>query len=121
MSDMADRLRSSHGYIATHRVFSHDVMLEAADHIERLEEQAAGAKEYIKEIEDAVTTSHDRWVQLTNKVTEAQTMEVHATALLQDLHYELAEAHRSGCSSNDLAQAVDDWFTRQGFPTIIYG
>lgn len=32
----------------------------------------------------------------------------------------LKEEERAGWSSNDFAQAVDDWFTERGFPTIIY-
>jgi hypothetical protein len=39
---------------------------------------------------------------------------------LAELWTMLNGEQRGGWSSNDLAQAVDDWFTEHGFPTILY-
>jgi hypothetical protein len=39
---------------------------------------------------------------------------------VRSLYAELLEADDSGASSNDWTQIVDDWFTTQGFPTILY-
>jgi hypothetical protein len=50
MSDMSDRLRSSYEYANSHMVFDLGVMLEAATHIERLEEQNQGMREWIREL-----------------------------------------------------------------------
>lgn len=58
-STMAARLRHVHDYIGNHKVFDHGVMHEAADYIERLEEQLEGARDYIKEIE-AAAVEHSR-------------------------------------------------------------
>jgi hypothetical protein len=38
-----------------------------------------------------------------------------------DLWRQLFELDEGGGSSNDWAQAVDDWFTAHGYPTILYG
>lgn len=40
---------------------------------------------------------------------------------LAELWQMLNVEERAGWSSNDFAQAVDDWFTGHGFPTILYG
>lgn len=37
-----------------------------------------------------------------------------------ELWHMLNTEERAGWSSNDFGQAVDDWFTQHGFPTIIY-
>jgi hypothetical protein len=42
------------------------------------------------------------------------------TEAVLDLYGEVLEADRDGSSSNDVAQILDDWFTRNGFPTILY-
>ena len=52
-------------------------------------------------------------------IASAATPEVSAEAV-RELYDDLAEAHEDGCSSNDVAQIVDDWFVRVGFPTILY-
>jgi hypothetical protein len=36
------------------------------------------------------------------------------------LHADLIEADDGGASSNDWTQIVDDWFTQNGWPTILY-
>lgn len=42
------------------------------------------------------------------------------TEAVLDLYSQFLEAVRDGASSNDMAQILDDWFTEQGFPTVIY-
>lgn len=49
MSDMAAKLRAHYDYAEAHRVHSHHVMVEAADHIERLEQQIADTDEWMRE------------------------------------------------------------------------
>ncbi len=39
---------------------------------------------------------------------------------VKNLYDELLELDDSGGSSNDWTQAVDDWFVKHGYPTIIY-
>jgi hypothetical protein len=36
------------------------------------------------------------------------------------LYDELLELDEGGGSSNDFTHAVDDWFVKHGYPTIIY-
>lgn len=36
------------------------------------------------------------------------------------LYADLLEEHEDGASSNDWVQIVDDWFTANGYPTILY-
>lgn len=47
--NMADKLRDHYEYAETHRVHNHHVMLEAADHIERLEQQIADTDQWCRE------------------------------------------------------------------------
>jgi hypothetical protein len=42
------------------------------------------------------------------------------TEAVLDLYGQFLEAARDGVSSNDIAQLLDDWFTANGFPTVIY-
>jgi hypothetical protein len=42
------------------------------------------------------------------------------TEAVLDLYAQFLEADRDGASSNDIAQLLDDWFTENGFPTVIY-
>lgn len=49
MSDMADRLRRSYNYAESHTTHDHTVMLDAADHIERLERQAAESEQWMRD------------------------------------------------------------------------
>ena len=36
------------------------------------------------------------------------------------LYAEFREADDDGASSNDITQMLDDWFTRNGWPTVLY-
>lgn len=120
MSGMADRLRRSHEYIRTHNVYDHSIMLEAADHLERVEESLDGGREYIKEMDQAAEQSIVAYRDMAAELAAAVNERAHAEALLRDLHYELAEAHAGDGSSSDLVQVADGWFTKNGYPTIIY-
>lgn len=42
------------------------------------------------------------------------------TEAVLDLYAQFLEAAREGASSNDIAQLLDDWFTGNGFPTVLY-
>lgn len=42
------------------------------------------------------------------------------TEAVLDLYAQFLEADRDGASSNDIAQLLDDWFTGNGFPTVLY-
>ena len=42
------------------------------------------------------------------------------TEAVLDLYAQLLEADRDGASSNDIVQILDDWFTANGFPTVLY-
>jgi hypothetical protein len=42
------------------------------------------------------------------------------TEAVLDLYGQILEADRDGASSNDIAQLLDDWFTDQGFPTVLH-
>lgn len=42
------------------------------------------------------------------------------TESVLDLYARFLEADRDDASSNDVAQLLDDWFTENGFPTVIY-
>jgi hypothetical protein len=42
------------------------------------------------------------------------------TEAVLDLYARFLEADRDGASSNDMAQILDDWFTADGFPTVLY-
>ncbi len=46
---MADKLRAHYEYAETHRVHNHHVMIEAADHIERLEQQIADMDQWCRD------------------------------------------------------------------------
>jgi hypothetical protein len=39
---------------------------------------------------------------------------------IRELHAEITEAADDEASSNDITQILDDWFTRHGFPTVLY-
>jgi len=52
MSKMADNLRDLYDYASNHRVVSLSLLLQAADHIERLERQIAETRAY-QDAEDA--------------------------------------------------------------------
>lgn len=41
-------------------------------------------------------------------------------AAVQELYDEFREADSDGASSNDITQMLDDWFTRHGWPTVLY-
>lgn len=51
MSDLPDRLRKAKEYADTHMVFDLRIMNEAANLIERLEEEVAGLREEVKTLE----------------------------------------------------------------------
>lgn len=42
------------------------------------------------------------------------------TEAVLDLYARFLEEHQGGASSNDIVQLLDDWFTENGFPTVIY-
>jgi hypothetical protein len=42
------------------------------------------------------------------------------TEAVLDLYAQFLEADRDGASSNDIVQILDDWFTANGFPTVLY-
>jgi hypothetical protein len=42
------------------------------------------------------------------------------TEAVLDLYAQFLEADRDGASSNDITQLLDDWFTGNGFPTVLY-
>lgn len=42
------------------------------------------------------------------------------TEAVMDLYGQFLEADRDGASSNDIAQLLDEWFTGNGFPTVLY-
>jgi hypothetical protein len=42
------------------------------------------------------------------------------TEAVLDLYAQFLEAARDGASSNDMAQILDDWFTANGCPTVLY-
>lgn len=42
------------------------------------------------------------------------------TEAVLDLYAQFREKHEAGASSNDVVQLLDDWFTGNGFPTVIY-
>jgi hypothetical protein len=42
------------------------------------------------------------------------------TEAVLDLYGQFREQHEAGASSNDVVQLLDDWFTANGFPTVIY-
>lgn len=42
------------------------------------------------------------------------------TEAVLDLYAQFAEEHEGGASSNDIVQMLDDWFTANGFPTVLY-
>ncbi len=42
------------------------------------------------------------------------------TAPVRELYACLLDMNRDGTSSNDVVQAVDDWLTSHGYPTILY-
>lgn len=42
------------------------------------------------------------------------------TEAVLDLYAQFKEANQDGASSNDVVQILDDWFTANGFPTVIY-
>lgn len=42
------------------------------------------------------------------------------TEAVLDLYAQFREEHEGGASSNDVVQILDDWFTGNGFPTVIY-
>ncbi|RKR92686.1 hypothetical protein BDK92_7164 [Micromonospora pisi] len=39
---------------------------------------------------------------------------------LDDLYREFLEADDDGASSNDIAQMLDDFLTKRGYPTVLY-
>lgn len=39
---------------------------------------------------------------------------------VHDLYRDFLEADEDGASSNDITQMLDDWFTANGFPTVLY-
>lgn len=39
---------------------------------------------------------------------------------VQDLYAQFKEINDDGGSSNDVAQMLDDWFTSNGFDTVLY-
>ncbi len=51
---MSERLRRSYEYSNTHRTFDLSVMREAADHIERLEEELSGLRKEYREMARSV-------------------------------------------------------------------
>lgn len=42
------------------------------------------------------------------------------TEAVMDLYSQFKEAVRDDASSNDIVQLMDDWFTSNGFPTVLY-
>lgn len=48
-------------------------------------------------------------------------MTAEARAVLAELHAEFTEADQEGASSNDIAQMLDDFLTRHGFPSVLFG
>jgi hypothetical protein len=57
MGTMANDLRHLHEYASNHRVYSLDLLLRAADHIERLEAQIEETRQYFDE-EDRRVREH---------------------------------------------------------------
>lgn len=39
---------------------------------------------------------------------------------VRELYADYLDMDESGASSNDVVQMLDDWFTKNGFPTVIY-
>lgn len=41
-------------------------------------------------------------------------------AQVRELYRQFEEIENDGGSGNDVAQALDDWFTTNGWPTVMY-